>query len=304
MPTRTQRGFGYRRRRMRRRRYGYKKKRTYRKKTFRRFKRRVRSIASNKLRDNMVHLVVNEDDTTGAPGVPKTMLGGALTAFAFCPSARSAKWTEGESEYSRQKTNTFAKGYLDKVTLQTNSGGNWRWRRIVFQGHCGGIPLAFGDTAGGASNGRLARATGGEGYVRTAYDFSANTPAYQELFRYLFQGTQSIDWFDIFNATINKRRVRLISDKIRNIQSGNGGPHWGGARDYFPINRQIVYRQKESGNEKTGNTVSEFDSNSTWFSQDEAGGGDVYVVDLFACASGVDSDTMDFLSHGTYYWHE
>lgn len=251
----------------------------------------------------MIHLTVNEDDTTGAPGVPTTLLGGALSAFAFCPSARSSKWTEAESEYARQKTNTFAKGYLDKVTLQTNSGGNWRWRRIVFQCHAPDIRQSFGDTSGGV-DGRLARALGTEGYTRAAYDFSANTTAYDALFRQLFQGQQGVDWSDIFNAAINRRRVRLIADKIRNIQSGNGGPHWGGARDYFPINRRIVYNQKENGNEKEGNSLGEFNSNFSWFSAPHAGGGDVYVVDLFACASGVDSDTMEFLSHGTYYWHE
>jgi len=249
----------------------------------------------------MIGLAVNEDDSVGTAGAPILMQGDVLSAFAFCPTARGSR-KQDDSAYNRQKTACFAKGYLDRVTLESINAKNWRWRRMVVQFASDDVRVSFGDSEGGVTDGRLARNDSSNGYVRTMYNFSGNATATDALFREIFQGTRGVDWSDIFNAPLNRRRVRILMDRIKNIQGGNGQPFWNGSRDYIPVNKTIIYNEKEEGNSK--DHQSEFDSNYTWFSQPQGGGGDVYVIDLFACAGGESTDAMNFLSHGTYYWHE
>ena len=249
----------------------------------------------------MIGVAVNTDDSIGTPGAPIVLQGDVLSAFAFCVNGRGSV-KQDDSIYNRQKTITWARGYLERVTLESVNAKNWRWRRIAFQTHSDDIRIAFGDSQGGVTTGRLARNESGYGYVRPMYNFSGNAAAYNALFRQLFQGTQGVDWTDIFNAPCNPRRVRVIMDKMRHITGGNDFGHWKGVRDWIPINNSIVYNEKEEGNSKDHGP--EFDSNYSWFTAPHAGKGDVFVVDLFACAGGEETDAMNFLPHGTYYWHE
>jgi hypothetical protein len=98
-------------------------------------RRKVADISSSKMRDNMAATPIADGGAEGEIGDPAIITSEASAAILFCPSARGAQWSEGESEYSRQKTEVYAKGYLENVTIETIGPGNWRWRRIVFQCH-------------------------------------------------------------------------------------------------------------------------------------------------------------------------
>lgn len=244
---------------------------------------------------------LSTDGNHAPAGNPIQLFGNVLSAFAFCPSARGSHWTEGNQEYSRKLTSTFAKGYAERVTLETGTAANWRWRRIVFASKSDDIRENF--TFVGGDSG-LTYSDSTNGHVRACWNFSGSPNAENAIFRQMFQGDRGVDWSDIYNAKLNPRRIRIISDRIRNVNGGNGAAHWNGGRFYDNISKTLIYDQNESGNAKEGLSVLEHDPNFSWFSREDSPSGDIYVVDLFSCANGASSDTMLFVPHGTYYWHE
>ncbi|QOW02497.1 capsid [Tadarida associated gemykibivirus 1] len=264
-------------------------------------RRKVVDIASTKCHDNMPGVSVGSDGSKAPIGVPSTILSSGFGAFLFCASARGSQWTEAESEYARQKTEVYAKGYLERTTVETVGGGNWRWRRIAFQCHSDDII----DTV---EPNRMAYHDGVAGYTRTMYSFrDAGNAGYQAMCRQLFEGTFGTDYADLFNAVTDKRRNRVIMDRTMPVRSGNGFGVFKNTRDYIPINKKIRYNEKEEGDDKEPmSDVIAGEQNYTWFATPTRySGGDVYVVDLFSCADGGNAtSSLRFLAHGTYYWHE
>ena len=74
-----------------------------------------------------------------APGAPYNLTGDNDWAFAFCPNARdshqnfnNATFPIGQrGMYQRSLSDVFIRGYKEYVTLATNSGAPWLWRRLV-----------------------------------------------------------------------------------------------------------------------------------------------------------------------------
>ena len=63
----------------------------------------------------------------------------------------------------------------------------------------------------------------------------------------LFEGTQEVDWHNVFNAKIDKRFVRTISDKVTTIQSGNDEAIYRNYKKWYPVNGNMHYNEKEEG---------------------------------------------------------
>jgi len=267
-------------------------------------RRKVADIASSKLRDNMGCVPIADGGAEGEIGDPAIITSAASAGILFCPSARGSVWSEAESEYARQKTEVYAKGYLDNVTIETIGPGNWRWRRIIFQCHSHDIIATYPQNA-------MANYDNANGYKRAMLPIttgSANIAGYQAVLRQLFQGNQGTDYGDVFIATPDRNRNRILMDRNMPVRSGNAKGIWKHQRDYVSINKKLRYGEKEEGGGKEpASDIIAGRQNYTWFTvPTRYTGGDVFVLDLFSCADTTDGGTnqLHFRSHGTWYWHE
>ena len=121
----------------------------------------------------------------------------------------------------------------------------------------------------------------------------------------LFEGTQ-VDWHNVFNAKIDKRFVRTISDKVTTIQSGNDEAIYRNYKKWYPVNGNMHYNEKEEGDKiKNDMDIATVENAKSKFSADGITGvGDLWVFDFFTCASRVASDELRFQPNGTFFWHE
>lgn len=261
--------------------------------------RRVRNLASRKCRDNMLSRPIDDTGTPITPG-PNTMTGGNVYAFIFSPTARVAGYeTSGgdrvnvPSSSSRRKSKCFVSGYGETVEIQTDDASPWVWRRIVFST----IGLAVQFQPGLLYNNDETR-----GYERTTYNLAAGTSQSDQLqgvvYRYLFQGTEDIDWANVMTANTAPRHVKVYSDRRRVIQSPNSD---GGtiriSKHYDNIRRSIIYDDIEAGGgAKATNAIA---SGTPYGNM-----GDLFVLDLFSSASDDETSGATFQPHGRYYWHE
>lgn len=267
-------------------------------------RRKVADISSSKMRDNMAATPIADGGAEGEIGDPAIITSEASAAILFCPSARGAQWSEGESEYSRQKTEVYAKGYLENVTIETIGPGNWRWRRIVFQCHSQDIISTYPQNT-------MANYDNANGYKRAMLPItsgSSNIAGYQAVLRQLFQGTLGYDYGDVYVAPVDRNRNRVLMDRSMPVRSGNSKGIWKNQRDYVAINKKLRYDEKEQGQGKEPlSDVIAGRQNYTWFTTPTRyTGGDVYVFDLFSCADTSDGgvNQLHFRAHGTWYWHE
>lgn len=259
-------------------------------------KRKIIDMTARKCKDTMISRPLE------APGVPQGVAGSAaiisgdvVWGSAFAPHARPSSWTEGESEYARQKTRTYARGYKENISITTNDTTNWLWRRIVFhakQRIWESFPI---DTL--EYNPDLPEA----GQQRAIWNFqpAGGGEAAAALHYALFQGTRGVDWSNFFNAPTNKRFVNVLSDKVTKLEGTNGAPRVYNFRKWYPFNGTLIYNEKEVG----GNKPSLGEQNK-WSAQSMYGFGDIMIVDYFAAAAGLSTNELSFQCTGTYYWHE
>lgn len=250
----------------------------------------------------MIGAAIANDGTPINPGAPIVLTGDRSWEFAFVPSARAmqidipAQNVIHGGDNSRRHTETFCVGYKERVTLETGTAANWLWRRIVVNIKSLECAQSFPQ---GALYNNFDTTVPNPGYLRTLFDYSTNDLARQTLYRELFQGTLGIDYQDIFNAPIDTRRVDKVYDRVISVGSGNNAAHWKRSRFWHPVRKRLVYNEKESGDHKDTQSEASHYNNGAKF-----GCGDLWVIDMFACANGAASDVMNFLPQGTYYWHE
>lgn len=251
----------------------------------------------------MIGCVVDNTGTPGTAGAPAVLTGDRAWEFAFCPSARSMlpdtvtpEIAIHVGENSRRSTATYSVGYKERVTLETNTGANWMWRRIVFTLKNLDVMQSF--PAETLFN-RITTVAPYPGYVRSMYDYSTDSNARFNLYYHLFQGSIGADYQDIFNAPVNTNRVRKIYDRVIPVGSGNNAGHWKQKRFWHPVRKMLYYNEKEGGDHKVTYTYGGHFNDGEYH-----GTGDLWVVDMFACANGKSTDSMNFLPQGTYYWHE
>ena len=148
------------------------------------------------------------------------------------------------------------------------------------------------------------------GQVRTMYNIGSTpdgeTEVAKAVYDVLFEGTQEVDWHNVFNAKIDKRFVRTISDKVTTIQSGNDEAIYRNYKKWYPVNGNMHYNEKEEGDKiKDDMDVATLENAKSKFSADGITGvGDLWVFDFFTCASRVASDELRFQPNGTFFWHE
>ncbi|AKA58508.1 capsid [Badger associated gemykibivirus 1] len=273
------------------------RRRTYRKRQM--SVRRIRNITSRKCQDNMMPITISDDGVTeGTPGVGVTMVGDFVYTFCFVPSGRMPGPQYGASE--RRRARTFARGYKETGLLETQTDAQWIWRRIVFRMRLGKWIGGFDTLLDPTQTLILDHTT--NGMMRTLWNLGNTTDLNaidrnDALDKILFKGTQGQDWADKFTAPVDPTSVYLIRDKTRYIggsMAASGRFHR--VRDWYPVNRTLVYEDTEHGQPP--------DTATPWSDESRTTCGDVVVLDMFRCASGDVTDTMSFSPEGCYYWHE
>nr|QCQ85191.1 capsid protein [Finch associated genomovirus 2] len=281
-------------------------RRTYSRKTYGRTKRRsyprmtVRRIlnkTSQKKSDTMMTWTnMRPDSSPGntdfTPG-PAELNGnpGTWSTMVFCPTARVSEDQQGvlgskANTSMRTSATVFARGYRENLTLSTISGRGWQWRRICIS--MKGDTLNMGDND--PSTSPVFRETS-QGYMRLI----THGPA-ARVNDVLFKGTQNTDWQDVMTAPLDTRRIKVHSDKLYHIRSGNADGVTRHYKLWYPMNKNIYYEDDETGNEMQPSPFSV---------ENNYGLGDYYIIDFFKSNRGnTDTDVLSIDATGRFYWHE
>jgi len=257
-------------------------------------RRRINEITSTKKKDNMLTFSNINVPRTPPPPISGTAAvlqgGGPYYQITWSPTARE-KETQSTvpgtilDESTRTSSTTYVKGLRERISLQTNSGLLWTWRRIVFDYK--GTASYFGPllptnvlTSGGYARG-LVEVTG---------------TSLSNLQSLVFDGTQGTDWRDPLTAKVDSSLINLHSDKTIIIKPDLATGTIKNLTWYYPFEKNLHYQEDEIGGEAT---------DGLYASQGKAGMGDVIIYDIIAPKGGGDfADRMTVDIQSTYYWHE
>lgn len=217
---------------------------------------------------------------------------GAVYQFLWCPTARPGETSTGIDGSAidkavRTNTNCFMRGVKENVSLRTNSGVAWRWRRICFT--MKGDTLNFGDNDPDTSN--VARQTS-SGMMRLVHQDLATIDRVTQV---VFRGQNQTDWVNHFIAPIDTRKISLKFDRTRVIQSNNDSGTVRYYKDWFPMNKNIYYDDQENGDQTFPSMFSV---------ENKQGMGDYYIYDIIEPQGGDSTDAIEFEPQARLYWHE
>jgi len=255
-------------------------------------RRRILNVTSQKKQDNMTQFVptdpINSPGGTGVFGDQIITAGSGTACFLFCPSARQFQTTQND-ESDRNSKNTYARGYKEITTLKVSGGTPWRRRRIVFS--MKGLP-EYLLTQISTFTANYYRLQTSAGYVRqSAVLAAANVGVVNTV---VFQGALGSDWSFQMNAKTDSTRITVLSDSVININPGNASGSVRTVKQWYPLNKNLVYGDDESG---AGTASSDFSTLA------KPGMGDVFIFDIYESAL-VNTDQLSVNNQGTYYWHE
>jgi len=278
-PTRSKRGLG------RRRRSTYPSRR---RRGRRISNRKILNLTSTKKVDRLQPVVVAADGT-GATG---PLLVGTGFASLFIASARNQSLSDWRSV--RNTSTCYIRGYKEKLNITIGGGGTWSWRRIVFYYKGPLLRNAYSDTGAGEQYDTLGSGAGG--IPQRAIGPISN--AVQSIIEgILFAGSGSQDWNDSFRASVDTSRVTLHSDKIKSFNPSNESGRVHNANYWYPVNKNIVYDDDESGQSRVS---------SPYSVSSKAGCGDLYVYDLVRLETPATTGeaSFKFWPEASFYWHE
>jgi len=230
----------------------------------------------------MVH-----DNTTGTPQVSTTLFPNQTNCIPFIASARAMNQA-GSKDYSRESETVYVRGFADRFTVNTNDSTAWEFRYVAFR-YKGGYIL--NNVAAGTyfynqnSNG---------GYNRVAGVYQPSSVA--ALYTEMFKGAQGIDWLSPQQASLDKSRISVVTDRKFSVKSGNENGTFSRKSFWIPYNANLTYGGDERGDKQQDDPLS---------TAGLAGKGDLYCI-LFANAMGAPESTSrcDILFDSTFYWHE
>lgn len=232
--------------------------------------------------------------TTGPILFDRTTTFNQSRSMAFVPTARdrSSATTNPDpnSESRRTAINTYARGYAERVTVSTNSGLPWKWRRIVFLFKGSGLIIDNADQW------YYERTT--QGMARLQIPTKAGNDLALE--QTIFAGALDIDWANRMDAPLDRSRIKVVSDVTRTLNPGNQTGMSRTFNNFYPMNHTLIYNDDEYGD----NTA------ETYFSSvHPASCGDMYIVDYFSSMGlleplGTGTSQIAVQCEGRYYWHE
>lgn len=237
-------------------------------------------MASIKKRNAMASTVIGQVD----PPAGFVTLNSGLNVFLWCPSYMNHE-NQVQSEYVRNRNTVFFRGFRDNWTFANGGLGNWLHRRIVFWSHQqypAGIPVES--------------VASPETFFRPLNVLDLTNTANQKFMETFFQGTLGLDYTNLSNATVDRRRVGLVSDrKIRirpTYSAPNADTELGGTiqKTYSTstfVNKNITYDDEEHGffddpgddGEEPGGSGD--GHGSPWSVTGPVSPGNLYVLDMF-----------------------
>lgn len=236
-------------------------------------KRGILNLTSTKKRDELAYY---NPDSISSKALTITSSGDIFSTnvFLFCPTGREQTGTNESTD--RNSSSPFYRGYAETMSFWANNSVAWRWRRIVFA------------TRSLRPNGTVTF-TAPLGYTRVMVPYGdSNT------FAILFKGTSPADFTDLMDAKVDNNRAKVMYDKTRILRSGSAS-HAHKFKLWHAMNKTVYYDEDE-------NAASE--SSSPWSTTGSRGMGDVFIMDMFSCASASTDNTLTVKPQGTIYWHE
>lgn len=261
------------------------------------------NVTSRKKRDTML-CATNTTAATPAGGTsygpgPAVMTAANTYMFPWIATWRDNSVATGTAPIgtvfdpaTRTATTCYMRGLKEANTLVANDGSQWMWRRICFtwkgselyQQTTSGFSFAFENSSG---NRRLVNDIQ-----------NGSTTITGSLIALLFKGSQGSDWANYFNAPVDNTRVSIKSDKTRRLTSGNQNGTMRVYKDWYPMNKNLVYDDDENGGNESSAAASV---------RGKQGMGDYYIIDIFACPAPQQAGTASTLAwapEATLYWHE
>lgn len=248
-----------------------------------------------------------------APNTSTTDANSPPNVVLWCPTARTMSTGNATSadvytgvEATRTSTTCFIRGLKERIHIQTNDPTCWLWRRIVFRmrtqeqaspgtNPTSGIPSYY---ATDVANNFYPFYQSTNGFQRAVSLVPGNRSSgtQYDLFEVLFRGQNASDWSDPMDAPVDTRRVDLCSDKTMRIASGNAVGVEKIVRRWYPMNKNLVYNDDQTGG---------FETQSVYSVGDKRGMGDLWVCDLIRSSYGSPA-TARLAAHfeSTLYWHE
>lgn len=258
-------------------------------------RRRLLNITSIKKHDAMLTVIPNTptNPLVVSPGDYFVNADNQVHATLFCPTARPLDFTGANKDEpsGRMSAQTYARGYKETTVMRIAGAGTpFRHRRICFS------MKGFLDTAklNNVNNlGQYAFSTDAvRGMARQTAELPSTFLAY--INSIVFRGTGNVDWSNVFNAMIDTSRITLHSDRSRTINPGNAEGHMSLWKNWYPMNKTLVYDDDESGDAVATNYFS---------SLAKFGMGDFFIFDLYQSLN-VTGANMLINHEGNYYWHE
>jgi len=243
-------------------------------------RRRILQVASIKKRNAMASTVIGQ---TNPPRGAVTLESG-LNVFLWCPTYMNHE-NATQSEYVRNRNTIFFRGVKDNWTFANGGLGNWVHRRIVFWSHQqypAGIPVES--------------AVSPEVFFRPLNVLDLTNPDNQKFMELIFQGTLGLDYTNFSNATVDRRRLGVVSDRKIRIRPTYSATNTDGDLDgtiqktYTTstfVNQNITYDDEEKGffdapgddGEEPGGPGD--GHGSPWSITGPGSPGNLYVLDMF-----------------------
>lgn len=253
-------------------------------------RRAIVDLCATKKSDKQTLAIVQANgNVTPSQSVPIPVRAGAVQYLVSAASYKER--VNVPNEDARNKREVYLKGIAERMRWETNDQG---YPLIVRRVCVSGSPRV--DLVGGIDDPNEEQPThvtvNGISYIGLGKgSLSINVP------EVLMQGTYNVDWKDDINATIDRRRWKVHSDKTFMIRSNNATEAVYGRKMYDPINRTATYDDEENGSDYT---TSGWTSFSTQGHQQN-----VYVIYIVYNPNQSGSTMTPTVSvERTLYWHE
>jgi hypothetical protein len=202
----------------------------------------------------------------------------------------------GTNPHVRAASSVFYVGFSQRYRLTITDGDSFMHRRIVFRSSRrflqGNLPFTG--------------LVGGQGIMIPLDQYAIPAgPTTDAIIEDIFAGSKGSDWDDTMLASIDRRRIKLISDKKYTYNSPNDIGVTRCFKIWTPLRFSFDYDEDESGqaiinNDDPAVSASTYGFGSPWNTLRSIG--NVYVIDIFASANGVGN--VGYSKETALYWHE
>lgn len=243
-------------------------------------KRFIRNVASKKKWDTMVSArSVISGDLTATVEIPN-----GTTMYLFCPTYRFLD-REYSNDHTRNAQDVFYRGFKERFWVHQQDGFPLMHRRVVFWAQFNYV---------NARPHVVPRTDQPPTYYRS---FTPLTDT--NTISYIFQGDATLDYSPdvIFNANLDRRRVQVISDTRKNLNSQNDTGKMWQYSTWVGANRRLSYTDEESG----GSELSD-----PWVAPSPWQSGNLYILDFFTHGfiGLAEGGPAQLTSQSVSYWHE